>query len=283
MMNYILKRHPSPGWIVVDEVPNSTGGQKSRIADAVALGVWPSHQYAIHGYEFKISRSDVRRELEDPSKADAVGKFCDYWWLVVSDIDLIDGLVIPETWGILHVKNNTLKTHRKAPKLSATPISRGFAAALIRRVTDSWVPKREYNALKERTREEAKAELVRDRELQTSHAKHELRRLKQTIEHFEQRSGISLQHEWQHSQIGDAVKHVLEAREVTGRRFRDSSPEQALAYEIANIERSIERHRHVADGLGYALVQVKSMLEKLTAGQPVEPHKPSSGLLPEAS
>lgn len=101
MIDLIRKRHEGPAWVVVPEVPNGTGSNVSRRADAIALGLWPSRGYEIHGYEVKVSRGDVRKELNDPSKADAVGRFCDYWWLVVEDLSIIDGLVVPSTWGIL--------------------------------------------------------------------------------------------------------------------------------------------------------------------------------------
>ena len=86
----IRKRHEGPAWIVVTEVANGTGGHAKRHADALALGLWPSHGHAIIGYETKVSREDVKKELRDPSKADPVGKFCDEWNLVISDESIID-------------------------------------------------------------------------------------------------------------------------------------------------------------------------------------------------
>lgn len=55
----------------------------------------------IVGHEVKVSRSDVLTELADPMKCEAWAQFCTRWWLVVSDPALVDGLDIPETWGIM--------------------------------------------------------------------------------------------------------------------------------------------------------------------------------------
>src|ERR1700722_2637360 len=87
----LAARYPSPEWATFFEVQNGTGwehnrpGKKARRADALAFGIWPSRGYAVHGFEIKRSRSDWLRELTDVAKADAIGSFCDRWWLVVAD------------------------------------------------------------------------------------------------------------------------------------------------------------------------------------------------------
>jgi len=215
MLGLIRKRHEGPGWIVMSELANGTGSNVSRHADAVALGIWPSRGYELHGYEIKCSRGDVQKEINDPRKADAVGKYCDFWWLVVSDIKIIDGITLPSTWGVLTPKNRVLRAVTKAPKLKPKPVDRAFVAAMIRNVTNSWVPSHEHNALKEKQRDELKAELERDRQYVAGNAEMENRRLQSQIEAFEKASGVKLD-AWQAGQIGEAVKLALEARGVTG-------------------------------------------------------------------
>lgn len=54
------------------------------------------------GYEIKVSRQDLQHELRQPEKCDPWKRFCDEWWLAVSDPTLIIGLEdqIPDDWGI---------------------------------------------------------------------------------------------------------------------------------------------------------------------------------------
>lgn len=59
------------------EVANSTGGEARRFADAVTIGLWPSKGYSVEGYEIKVSKSDLEHELQDITKWEAVGQFCD--------------------------------------------------------------------------------------------------------------------------------------------------------------------------------------------------------------
>ena len=50
------------------EVGNSTGAELKRYADAVAINQYPSRSFETIGMEVKISKGDLRRELEDADK-----------------------------------------------------------------------------------------------------------------------------------------------------------------------------------------------------------------------
>ncbi len=279
MIDLIHKRHPPPAWIVVDEIGNATGSSVSRHADAVAIGLWPSHGHAIHGFEVKVSRSDVKRELDDPSKADAVGKFCDFWWLVVSDLKIIDGIVIPDTWGILHPKGKILRVHRKAPQRKPIAITRGFSAALIRKVCSSWVPKWEHAEFKASAMEKAKAELQREREWKTNAAEHDLAQLRATVARFEETSGVKITQRWGDSEgtlstweidrIGPAVKAVIAARETIGHcSFVSDNPTTLVKNELDGVERAIRAHETAIANRRAAAEQVRALLERMREEDP---------------
>ena len=277
LIDLVRKQHDGPAWIVVEELGNSTGSNVSRHADAVAIGLWPSRGYEIHGYELKISRSDVQKELSDPSKADAVGKFCDYWWLVVGDLKIIDGLVIPDAWGILYPKNKVLRVHRKAPKRAdVTPVHRGFVAAIVRRVCEGWVPKHEHNALKTNALEQAKAELERDRRYSRENNEHELQLMQAAIKRFEDHTGVSISprygdagelhalNNWELDRIGPAVKVVMQAREAMGRLMWQSDDAAALVRaELDGIERAIRNHETSIANRRAAADQLRMLIERL--------------------
>lgn len=268
----VKKRYAGNAWIVLYEVGNGTGSNVNRHADAVAIGIWPSHGYEINGMEFKRSRSDVRKELDDPSKADAVGKYCDYWWLVVEDLKIIDGLVIPATWGILYPRAGVLRVHRKAPKRQATPISRAFCAAVIRRVTDEWVPRHKHDALKATALEQAKVELERTREIRASNAEHDLKRLQQNIASFEEASGVKLDvSSWRLGDVGRAVKAVLDARDQLGRHAIMEDPERMIRGEASAAEHRAEMHEEAAKRSRQA---AKAMLDLIGKQEQLElPHQ----------
>lgn len=230
MIDLIRKRHPHPSWVVIEEVGNATGTAHSRYADAVAIGIWPSHGYAIHGFECKASREDLKKELLDPTKADAIGKYCDYWWLVLADKKLMDGFAIPEAWGVLYKSGTVLKVGKKAPKREATPISRGFLAAAIRRVTGAWVPKHEHEEYKANAKELARKEIESERKYNRDDTEHELEELRRAVRTFEEVSGVKITRDtafapesvwpyadWKLRDIAEAVEIVTRTREITHR------------------------------------------------------------------
>jgi hypothetical protein len=99
----MLERHyipenVQPAWIFIPEIqaPDS-----NRRADLICQGLAGATGLKLVGHELKVSRADLIHELDDLSKPDSWLKYCQQWWLVVSDPAFIDGLDIPERWGIM--------------------------------------------------------------------------------------------------------------------------------------------------------------------------------------
>lgn len=109
-------------------------GQRAepRRADFLAQDCWNSHGLHLHGHEVKVSRSDWLTELRDPTKAEAVKRYCDRWWLVVSDREIVrDDL--PVGWGLMAPgRDGRLRVVRSAPTLTPEPMPAAFRAALLR-------------------------------------------------------------------------------------------------------------------------------------------------------
>lgn len=88
------------------------------------------------GIEVKVSRADLMVELNDPRKADAWLQYCNRWWLAVSDPAWLEGLEIPEHWGIMSPPSGRSKrlmtVHRMAPKLKPTNQAAAFAVVMAR-------------------------------------------------------------------------------------------------------------------------------------------------------
>lgn len=270
LFDLIRKRHSGEGWQVFTELANGTGWKVSNHADAAALGIWPSHGHELHGYEIKRSRGDVQKELAQPWKADGVGKYCDYWWLVISDPKIIDGLVIPKTWGILSPKSQVLRTIRKAPKLPAKKMDRAFIAAMIRNVTKTWVPKQIHDAYKADAQKIAKAEVERDRVRVKEDAEIDLRQLKDRVETFQRESGLDITSTpWLVGNIGKAVKAVISAREMSGKNMRGAHDEPAamVRAEIAHLRHNAERHETAAKYMRGSILNVEHLLKTIEADE----------------
>lgn len=91
----LIRKKEAPSGIFMVEVGSPDG---RRRADALFIqGVGGK---GIDGYEIKVSRADLRAELADPSKVDSWKRYCRRWWLAVPDDKLLDGMDIPEDWGI---------------------------------------------------------------------------------------------------------------------------------------------------------------------------------------
>lgn len=99
------------------------------VADFVAIDKYSSSQ-AIHGHEVKVSRSDWLTELRDLEKSERIKRFCNFWWLVVSDASIVKDGELPEGWGLLVKSGNKLRAKVKAPALVPEPLTLDFVAGL---------------------------------------------------------------------------------------------------------------------------------------------------------
>lgn len=123
---------PSAGYFAAEvQAPDSL-----RRVDALWVPLDTGSRGQLVGHEIKVSRSDVMAELADPMKADAWAKFCDYWWLVVSDPAILDGVDVPEGWGVMSPPSGRSKRlmtiMRKAPRRKPVDQRDAYATVLAR-------------------------------------------------------------------------------------------------------------------------------------------------------
>ncbi len=254
-------RYPSPAWAYLEEVAPFTGlgGGEFRYADAVALSLWSSRGIALHGFEIKVSRSDARKEIEDPRKAEAVGKFCDYWWLVVADAEIASGIEVPETWGVLAPRKGVLHAVKKAPKRDRKDWNAGFVASLFRRFSEqAGIPKAVHIAelaeANERVAAKAAEHVVpdlRSAEAARDRFKKELDHLKEGIDAFTAASGVDPRMRWNGEHIGRAVDIV-----VTGL--------QAAAVAKAEIDRHLQVATTVQSAGTLAITKLRAALSQIS-------------------
>jgi hypothetical protein len=202
----LRKRYEAPAWAFLAQVRNGTGygRNRARTAAAIAFSTWPSRGLELHGFEIKVDRQDVRRELHDPEKAEDFFRFCDRWWLVLGHDEILLPGELPPTWGLLVLSGGKIRCVTEAPRLDAKPLDRLQLAAIFRSAAESNVPAEDVQAQIEEAREKA---LESERE----HAQLELKRLRELIADFEKASGVKLSEPYiDGKRIGKAVALVRE-------------------------------------------------------------------------
>lgn len=208
MLDLLRGRFPPPEFALLPTVRNRTGfGGEERYADAVAISVWPSRGYSLHGFEIKTSRSDWLRELRNPGKADAIFSYCDRWWLVVPEPKIVELHELPKTWGLLVAKGRGLTTLSPAPALSPKVPGLPFLASVLRRASQIVVPDAKLAEARERGRkEERDGSLVQD-------LRRRLGEAAKAVDEFEAASGVRIS-SWNAGQVGKAVRAVLNNEHV---------------------------------------------------------------------
>lgn len=206
-------RFCGPEWAVFFEVANGTGSHGRRYADAVAMNLYPSRGLEINGVEVKVSRSDWLRELKNPKKAEDVYRYCDRWWLAVSDPNIVQLGELPATWGLMILTGKSLKIATQAPKLEPVPLDRTFFAALCRRASE--VPEAQVKALVEKRVEEHRERWTYGDRQAAERARNELAELRRKVSEFENVAGFSITqaYGWRDRDpkaVGAAVRFVLD-------------------------------------------------------------------------
>lgn len=144
VLDLLRERHAKqsgngPEWAYMEHVRDAAGFSARRTADALALHLWPSRGHELHGYEVKVSRSDWRRELADPAKAEAWCRIVDRWW-IVAPRGIVPPEELPTGWGLLEAAQRSGKgvLVQRVPALTLrppderAPIDRGLLACLLR-------------------------------------------------------------------------------------------------------------------------------------------------------
>jgi hypothetical protein len=220
-MAALSDRYKAPEYAFLPQVANGTGGQRSRTCDALAMSVWPSRGLDLIGFEVKVSRGDWLSEKKNPQKADAIAKYCDFWYLVAGAKDIVRDGELPTGWGLLIPRGHKLIVKKEAPRLEPEPITRAFLAALLRKAADTMIDRSQIETEVRRARETAYKDGVKYGE-QNAERKQwsmntEYDRLKFAVAAFEEKSGVKID-DWRGDKIGEAVRYVIEGGLETSRK-----------------------------------------------------------------
>jgi len=200
-------RYPSTAYALLEQVGNGTGASCNRWADVLVMSLWPSRGLNITGIEIKVSRSDWISELNDPAKADAVAKYCDFWCLAIpKGPKIVLSGELPPPWGLIEIDDTGKAKHVKdGERLTPTALDRTFVAAVMRRAQDQVTPEAEFKRVRDEGRKAGIAE-ERDR---LDYERQQMQKEIDDCRAFEKASGVILRNTWNHGAIGEAVKSVL--------------------------------------------------------------------------
>lgn len=127
----LARKFSHPHYITLFEVRDSTGFDSTRSADAMSIALYGTKGREINGFEIKHSRSDWLRELKNPAKAEEIGKFCDWFYLVTPDesVARVDELPIP--WGWMVLKRERFKVVKKPERMKPLALDRPMLCSLL--------------------------------------------------------------------------------------------------------------------------------------------------------
>lgn len=227
----LQERYKGNAHAFLPQVRNTTGyARKQRTADALVMGLWPSRGLHLHGFEIKASRMDWLQELRNPAKAEEICQYCDFWWVVIGDADIVKDDELPSTWGLLVPKGKkTLVAKVQAPKMEPKPPTLGFLASIIRSAEAVIYDKSALDDAKRIGYDEGyeRGKEMGDYNLRGKVARQEnlINHLQSSIKKFEEASDLKITN-WNSGKIGDVV-NILTHPQKFAQFFADS--EQMLA------------------------------------------------------
>lgn len=209
----LLERYPRAEYALMEEVCEDVIGGKRR-ADAMVLNFWSSRGRELQGFEVKSYRGDWLREKKDPSKAEALARFCDRWWIIDdSEEEIIRKEELPPTWGLLVRKGKKLVQVVAAPKLTPAERPWSFICSLVRRAQGD-VAASEQRASSSAI-EEARASLEAVHKEQTDRLKKETEAEREKLALLETKLGVSID-QWTSPEQLDAAIQFIRAGGVAG-------------------------------------------------------------------
>lgn len=196
-----------PRYVVAVQVNNGAGYAYGRTLDAIVFDTWPSGGLTLHGLEIKVTKGDLRRELQNTKKYADFSQHLDYF-SIVAPRGVVDLKLLPPKWGLFQpTDDGKLRARRKPLSIHAddrTTLSRSMSAAFVRALVSRSLSSEATAAAYTRGEESAKQR----GEWEVEDITKKLESLKQSISEFETASGVKIT-SWNGGKIGEAVTLVL--------------------------------------------------------------------------
>jgi len=196
----------------MEQVGNATGRDCNRHADAIVVGLWKSRGFSITGFEVKVSRQDWLKELKNPAKADPIAQYCNQWYLVVGDKDIVQFGEIPMNWGLMvpHTKNSLKIVKPAVINEKPKPVDLPFMCAVLRRATEQLTESAKLRSEYSRGYDDGKKYEKENFEDDTNYKQERIDEIKKDIDNFEKAAGFKINERWKKPEdVGHIVKMVL--------------------------------------------------------------------------
>ena len=223
----LAAKYALPHYISLFEVRDSTGFDSSRSADAIAISLYASRGREITGFEIKHNRADWLKELRDPSKAEEIGKFCDYFFLVTPDVPTQaklgekSGIIakseeIPGPWGWMVLKGERLKIVKPPQKITPVAMDRPMLCSLLYATKEKYFS--EANKQLEATIDQRMKERHGSLTSNSSYYQGEYEKLEKIVKAFEAATGLNVQYQAENRlpKLGEAVRMLMSANGAMG-------------------------------------------------------------------
>ena len=198
-------RYKGDQWVTLEQVRNGTGfKRRERYCDLLALSSWPSTGIYLEGVEVKVSRSDWRKELDDPAKSAAFSKYCRHWF-VAAPKGVVPVDEVPKAWGLIEFTEKRHRiTKRPTENENPEPLDLLFVAALVRSVKDNIG----YSKFEFERQLAARTQQQYD---ELSKLRGEVTRMRRRVhcaESFEKETGINIENSWRYGDVSKLLRVI---------------------------------------------------------------------------
>lgn len=220
-------------YAIATEVGLTTGGSRRRI-DVVIVNCYASNNFRIDGIEIKVSKADLRRELEDPDKHVAFFDLLDYYTLACPE-GIADLSLLPPKWGLLVVSDDGRAYYRRKPLALHDSVNRtvprGFFAGYVRAI-------QQYSPSAKTLAAEYRRGVKDGKDEEKRHLRYQQERLSKDVERLERLDQLERRFNlWG----GDYEKKLDEFE-----RFRNANPDWA----VTSIKSTISRLEDLLKAFG---------------------------------
>ncbi len=196
-----------PRYIVGIQVNNGAGFAYNRTLDAVVFDTWPSSGLSLHGLEIKVTKADLRRELQNTKKFADFAKHLDHFSIVappaIASLDMLParwGLYCPDGNGKLRARRKPLMLHDEPTGLMSRSLAAAFMRALVSRSIDAEAQALEYDR--------GYANGLAEGKNQSKRAVVKMEALQGAIDKFEEASDVRID-TYNGKRIGEAVDFIM--------------------------------------------------------------------------
>lgn len=191
------KYHKDKGYLCLEELSSNqlhtTNG--TSLCDMFCFSLWQSGGHKRIGIEIKVSKADLKKELENFSKSNVWFSYTNKWFLAIPDTLSLEGFDIPDSWGIITVGLTSKRARvAKEAEYRECLLDEGLMASIVLKMQLSSIDINEHRKIISDTREHI-TKYEREKYKQENGElslkdKEEFERLKEIFDIFRDKTGL---------------------------------------------------------------------------------------------